>query len=124
MVTTQAIILQAVQAEQASLANPTTIPYVLSQNIASMLVDFAASQSNVTYQQQLVSLAQQAPKCQDLVIISSSCANEHSAWLVKVQTLVQNAPNIFASFDVGSWLALGGLGIAGYFIVKSIRRRK
>ncbi|HQT90414.1 MAG TPA: hypothetical protein PL001_00100 [Candidatus Kryptobacter bacterium] len=124
MATTQQSILLAVQAEQASFSNPTTIPYTLSQNIASMLVDYAASQSDVTYQQQLVSLAQQAPKCADPVLISSACAGEHQAWLVKVSTLVQNSPSVFSSFDIGSWLAVGGLGLAAWYGIKAFRRKK
>ena len=124
MATTSAEILAAIQSELAQLTNPTTDPFLLSQNVANMLVDYAASQTNATYQQQIISLAQQAPKCETPVALSTSCASEHQAWLIKVQTAVQNAPNIFSSFDIGSWLAVGGIGIAAWYGFKALRKRK
>lgn len=124
MATTSAEILAAIQTELASLSNPTTDPYLLSQNIASMLVDYATTQSNATYQQGIVSLAQQAPKCKPPVGLSSSCAGEHQQWLIKVQAALQNAPNVFAGFDLASWLAVGGLGVAGWLAFKAYKKRR
>ncbi len=126
MAISQVQILQAVQSELASITSgsPAFIPYFVSLNIAQMLADYAVSQGDATYRSQIISLAGQAPKCESPLLLSTSCASEHSAWLVKVQTLLQSQPSIFASFDIGSWLAVGLLGVGALFAIKKLLKRK
>ena len=126
MAISQAQLLQAVQSELASIASgsPLFIPYVASQNVAQMLIDYATSQGNASYRSQIISLANQAPQCETPLLLSTSCASEHSAWLVKVQTLLQSQPSIFANFDIGSWLAVGLLGVGALFGIKKLSKRK